>query len=110
TFTVSLPSPPAITSPLTATGTTGTAFSYAIAASNAPTGFSATGLPAGLSFNTATISGTPTQTGAFNVILGATNSGGTGTATLVLTINARPAITTQPTAQTVIAGQTVTFT
>ncbi|MEK7232864.1 MAG: cohesin domain-containing protein, partial [Elusimicrobiota bacterium] len=48
TLTV-LPPAPVITSAGTATGQVGTAFSYQITASNSPTSFSATGLPAGLS-------------------------------------------------------------
>ena len=81
--------PPVITSALTASGNAGTAFSYQITASNTPTSFAATGLPAGLTVNTMTgvISGTPTAGGTSNVVLSAANSGGTGpTATLVLTI------------------------
>jgi Domain of unknown function (DUF4082)/Bacterial Ig domain/Putative Ig domain len=83
---------PAITSALTASGTVGGAFSYAITASNNPTRFNATGLPAGLSVNTTTglISGTPTAAGMSNVALSATNAAGTGSATLVLTINVAP--------------------
>ena len=80
-------SSPVITSALTAAATTGAVFSYQITATNAPTSYSASGYPAGLSFSTATgiLSGTPTTTGTFNVALGATNGIGTGTATLVLT-------------------------
>jgi hypothetical protein len=95
--------PPTITSPLTASGTVGAAFSYQIAASNNPTSFNATGLPAGLSVNTGTglISGTPTASGSFSVALSATNSAGTGTATLALTIapaSGAPTITSALTA------------
>jgi hypothetical protein len=38
---------PVITSRLTATGNSGKSFTYQITATNAPTGYSATGLPAG---------------------------------------------------------------
>jgi hypothetical protein len=82
-------SPPAITSATTATATRGTAFTYTITASNSPTSYNATGLPAGLSVNTmnGVISGTPTATGTSSVALSATNGAGTGTATLTLTVN-----------------------
>src|SRR4029077_5912510 len=43
-----LPQPPVITSSATATGMVGTAFSYQITATNNPTSFNATGVPAGL--------------------------------------------------------------
>ena len=78
---------PVISSSLTAFGTVGISFSYQILASNSPTAFSATGLPAGLSLNAATglISGTPTTAGISSITISATNAGGTGSATLVLT-------------------------
>ncbi len=80
--------PPGITSPLSASGTNGSAFTYAITASNSPTSFGASGLPAGLGVNTTSgvISGTPTTYGSFSVTISATNSGGFGSATLALTI------------------------
>jgi hypothetical protein len=85
-------SAPVISSALTATSSVGSAFSYSIAASNSPTGFSASPLPAGLSVNTSTgvISGTPTAAGNTNVTIGATNATGTGTATLALTVSLVP--------------------
>src|SRR5687768_7476195 len=91
--------PPVITSPLTASGTTGVAFSYTITANNGTTGFSATGLPPGLVVNAASgvISGTPTNPGTFNVSITATNGSGSDTETLVLTIALGPPMITSPT-------------
>jgi hypothetical protein len=82
------PAPPAITSALTASGTVGSPFSYTITATNNSTSFNATGLPAGLSINTATgaISGTPTAAGNSSVTLSASNATGTGSATLALNV------------------------
>src|SRR5207248_2831216 len=73
TFTIA--ATPVITSPLTACGTVGIAFSYTITATNNPTTFNATPLPAGLSVNTSTgvISGTPTTAGTTNVTITASN-------------------------------------
>ena len=90
--------PPVITSPLAATGTVGVALSYQITASNGPTSFNATGLPAGLTVNTSTglISGTSTGVGIFTVTISATNAGGTGNAGLTLTINFPPAPSVPP--------------
>ncbi|MGO9573660.1 MAG: beta strand repeat-containing protein [Terriglobales bacterium] len=86
------PAVPVITSATTASGTVGSAFSYQITASNTPTSYGATGLPAGLSVNSGTglISGTPATVGTSTVMLSATNSGGTGSASLTLTIAAAP--------------------
>jgi uncharacterized repeat protein (TIGR01451 family) len=109
-----LASTPVITSSLTATGVIGSTFSYQITASNSPTSFNATPLPAGLSVNTVTglISGTPTTAGVTNVKISATNAAGTGSKTLVLTINPAPNITLTKTtsASTGKSGDTVTFT
>lgn len=82
---------PAITSALTASGTTGRSFSYQITASHNPTSYSAKGLPAGLTVNARTgrISGTPQSAGTTKVTIGATNASGTGTATLAITIQRR---------------------
>ncbi len=89
---VTVGNPPAITSAGSASGTAGSAFSYQITATNSATSFNATGLPAGLSVNTASglISGTPSATGGFSVTLSASNSAGAGTATLALTISGGP--------------------
>jgi hypothetical protein len=83
---------PVITSTGSALGTVGTAFSYQITANYVPTSYSATGLPPGLSVNTSNglISGTPSagSAGDYAVTLRATNSAGTGTKTLNITISA----------------------
>lgn len=83
---------PTITSSLSASGDAGQPFNYAITATNSPTSYNASGLPSGLSVNTATglISGTPSSAGTpstSGVALKATNGSGTGSATLILTIN-----------------------
>jgi hypothetical protein len=87
--TASASQAPVITSPLTSSGTVGAAYSYQITATNGPTSFSDTGLPTGITVNTATglISGTPLSAGSFSVTLTAANGGGTGTATLVLQVS-----------------------
>ena len=106
------PPAPVVTSSLTASGTVGQAFTYTITASDTPTSFSATPLPAGLSVNTSNgiLSGTPTASGTTNVTIGATNAGGTGTATLVITVNPpAPAITSSLTASGTV-GQAFTYT
>jgi len=89
-FTVTIqPPPPVITSVLTASGTNGFPFSYQITATNSPTSFNATGLPAGLSVNptTGVISGRPAVGGTLAVTITASNAGGTGSASLAFTLN-----------------------
>ena len=88
----SAPPAPAITSALTATGNMSASFNYQIAATNYPTSFFVIGLPPGLSFDPAggRIYGIPSETGSFAITLRAINSGGTGSADLILTINPEP--------------------
>ena len=90
TANITSPGSPSITSALVASANYGAAStSYSIATNISTTSYSASGLPNGLSINTATgeITGTPTTAGTFNVTLGATGIGGTGYATLVYTIS-----------------------
>lgn len=86
-FSADLPAP-VITSSLTASGNVGAAFNYAITASYGPVSFDATGLPSGLSVNSATgvISGTPVAAGTYPLTISATNSAGTGSANLAITV------------------------
>lgn len=94
---------PVITSPLTASGTQGVAFSYRITATGAPTiTYGASPLPSNLKVSAASglISGTPTNSGIFNVQMTAANGGGTDQKTLVLTIasdSSRAPVITSPT-------------
>lgn len=82
--------PPAITSPLTASGVVGTPFSYTISVTGGvPLTIGVSGsMPAGVTYNAAssTISGTPTSTGTFNVSITASNPCGDDAKTLVITI------------------------
>jgi len=107
----SIAAPPVITSGTTANGTVGSAFSYQIAATNSPTSYGATGLPAGLTVNTATglISGTPTAAGTSTVTLSATNSGGTGTATLTLTVTLPAPVISSATAASGTVGSSFSY-
>ncbi|HLX62410.1 MAG TPA: putative Ig domain-containing protein [Planctomycetota bacterium] len=92
TITINPPATPVISSPLTAAAQVNSPFEYDIKATNHPTSFSTSALPAGLILDSTTgrISGTPTVSGGFSITISATNVGGTGSATLVLTISPQP--------------------
>lgn len=80
---------PVITSTTMAAGVYGESFHYQITAENAPTSFTATGLPSGLEFDTATgaIFGTLSVTGTFSIDIAAVNTAGSGTASVELVVS-----------------------
>src|SRR5205823_3829349 len=105
--------PPVITSPLTATGTVGQQFIYQFEAGGA-TSRGVTNLPAGLTFNgnVAAITGIPAAAGVFQVGLSASNTAGTTTATLTLTVQPAPPsgpVIISSTSATGRVGQRFTF-
>jgi hypothetical protein len=120
TLTVTVNASPAFTSATSTTFTVGTAGSFTVTTSGFPTpSISRTGtLPSGLSFvdngnGTATLSGTPAagSGGAYSLSLTASNGvNPNGTQTLTVNVNQAPAITTNPSSQSVNPGASVTFT
>jgi Putative Ig domain/Immunoglobulin domain/Immunoglobulin I-set domain len=100
-FTISAAGPlPALTSAAFVQSAQGAALSYTITATNSPTSFAATGLPAGLSIDTSTgvISGTPTAPQVATVAISAANSFGSSLPrNVILTIGSFSAITSTTT-------------
>lgn len=86
-ITVAAGSVPVVTSAATLTSEVNTELTYTIVATNTPTSYAATGLPAGVTIATNIISGTPTTAGIYPVSITATNLFGTsGTLTLTMTV------------------------
>jgi hypothetical protein len=81
---------PGITSSLNTSAALGQPFHYQITATNGPTSFGQSGLPAGLTLNTASgiIAGTPSTGGITAVTISAANTAGTGSANLSITVAA----------------------
>ncbi len=95
-FNTPAPGIPVITSSLDQTTHVGEIFTYLIQATNFPNSYGATGLPPGLTVSptTGVIAGTTQFTGDYDIILSASNGGGTGTAHLTLhVLQAVPVIT-----------------
>ncbi|HXQ80244.1 MAG TPA: putative Ig domain-containing protein [Opitutaceae bacterium] len=80
---------PVVDSASTATGNSGTPFSFTVTATQLPTSFTASGLPPGLSINSTTgvISGTPTGAGTYNVTVTVSNSSGASSSSLTISID-----------------------
>ncbi len=80
---------PVISSATSVGAAPGLPFTYQIAATNKPTSFGATNLPAGLKVNNTTglISGTATKAGAFVAQINANNAAGSGQADLIITVD-----------------------
>ena len=89
TGTVSGNAPPHITTASLDTGTVNTVYHAALKSDPIATGWEITegSLPGGLSLNENTISGTPTQTGTYSFTVKATNSGGSNSKQLSITID-----------------------
>ena len=79
---------PVIVSGTQAAVLSGSSFTYQILATNSPATYGAAGLPAGLTVSATSglITGTVSTPGTSDVTLSAANIGGTGTATLALTV------------------------
>ncbi len=112
----SQPTPVTITSPLSVTVTADQAITtYTITSNPAGVSFSATNLPDGLTLDgtTGKITGTPTtaSVNSISVGLSATDAAGqTGTATLILTINAPTPVINSATNESAMAGTPFSYT
>ena len=105
---------PVITSASTATAPVGAAFSFKVITTGYPgPSFGWDNVPPGLTFTdngdgTATLAGTPTTAGTYDMALSATNLYGTAQQTLAVTVTQAPAITSGSSA-TFTAGTGETF-
>ena len=108
---------PVLVNPGAQSGTAGTPVSLQLSASD-PNGdsitYAASGLPPGIFVNAVTgaITGTPTASGSFNVVVSATDGVNTDSDSFVWTIAAGPAfvLDTPPSPAPAVAGSSVTYT
>jgi len=89
---------PVVTSAASISRTNGSAISYTITATNSPTSYSATGLPAGVTVNTTTgvLSGNVFCPG-FTMTVFATNACGSGNLSVTVTVTGSGSVLTSPT-------------
>ncbi|MEX0330671.1 MAG: right-handed parallel beta-helix repeat-containing protein [Puniceicoccaceae bacterium] len=94
-FTLIRPVLSEVTSNSSATAVRGEPFQFQVTATEAPTGFAATGLPTGFSINpqSGLITGTPAETGEFEITLSVTNSDGVNTSPFTLVVKSAPQVT-----------------
>ena len=82
------PIPPALLEPLAETAVLGEPFGYTFLTSGTrPLDIQAEGLPAGLTLEGATLSGSPEETGSFQVVVGVSNEAGSTEGTLMLEVS-----------------------
>jgi hypothetical protein len=97
TLTVSpAPGAPVITNAAAGSVIVGLPYTFALAASNNPTGYNVGVLPPGLSFSKGVISGNPSIVGSYNIQLSAANASGTGYGNLALTVELPLPVITSP--------------
>ncbi len=105
------PAIPVISGSLSVSGTADSPFNYQITASNSPTSFGAMNLPIGLNVNAATgiISGTVTASVTTDAVISASNAGGTGSATLIISMQPAPPVITSTLAATGTYGYSFSY-
>jgi len=96
-ITIGPPPAPIITSSTTLSAAVGRSFSYQISASSSGT-FSASGLPSWLSFSGNSVTGTPPSAGSYSFTVGVSNSYGSDSKTVTVTVGDLASVTSPLTA------------